>query len=112
MLQKLWNDETGLILSAELIILLTIGVIALVVGLTSLRDSLVTELADVGQAIGHANQSYVVSGIIAPSARVAGFSFTDQNDFGDTAANNTYQNSRCILISPVDSTFTGSENTQ
>ena len=33
MLKKLWNDEAGLIVSAELALVLTIGVLAMVVGL-------------------------------------------------------------------------------
>lgn len=107
---ELWNDESGLIISAELIILLTIGVIALVVGLTSLRDSIVTELADVGQAISNANQSYYVFGIRSPSSFISGFGFTDQQDFGDNVnANAPFQNSRCIVIADNNGIL-GTEN--
>ena len=34
MLMKLWDDEAGLIVSAELALVLTIGVLAMVVGLS------------------------------------------------------------------------------
>jgi hypothetical protein len=59
---KLWRDEAGFIVSAELILIATILIIGLIVGLTSLRNQIVEEWVDVGQAIGSISQSYCVSG--------------------------------------------------
>ena len=57
-LKRLWNDETGAILSTELILIGTVLIIGVLVGLKSVRDAVVTELADVAQAFSSANQSF------------------------------------------------------
>ena len=62
MLNKLWKDEAGAILSAELVLIMTILVIGMVVGLSELQDAVVNELNDVGEAIGSLNQSYFFHG--------------------------------------------------
>ena len=99
MLKNFWNDEAGAIISAELVLVLTIAVLAMVTGLSSLRDAVVTELADVGAAIASVDQSYPVTGILAHSSSVAGFGFEDVNDFCDIAGDpvNT-GNERCVTI--------------
>ena len=51
MMRQLWNDEGGVVVSAELVLVGTILVIGLITGLSSLRDAVITELADVGGAI-------------------------------------------------------------
>lgn len=62
LLHKICNDETGAVISAELVFILTILVIGLVCGMVELRAGIATELDDVGNAIGHLNQSYAFSG--------------------------------------------------
>lgn len=62
MLTRLWNDECGVIISAELVLILTILVIGVIVGLSELQDAVVNELNDVGEAIGSLNQSYFYHG--------------------------------------------------
>jgi len=82
MSRKLWNDEAGFVVSAELVLIATIVVIGLVVGLTSLRNQVVQELVDVGQAIGSMSQSYALAG--TKKCGVAwsdGSSYTDKVDF-------------------------------
>lgn len=96
MLKKFWNDEAGAIISAELAIVLTIVVIGTVTGLSSLRDAVVTELADVGAAIGNLNQSYTVGGVVAHSAATGGSGYVDVADFCDTNGNST--GARCVLV--------------
>lgn len=97
MLRKLWNDEAGAIVSAEIVLVATILVIAMVTGLSSLRDAVVTELADVGAAIAAVDQSYTVGGILAHSAAVASSAYTDALDFCDDATS-SQTNSRCVVI--------------
>jgi hypothetical protein len=63
MLKKLWNDEVGVILSAELVLIATILVIGLMVGLVELQCAIVGELSDLGDAFGNLDQSYVTSGM-------------------------------------------------
>lgn len=78
MLRKLWNDEGGFIISAELVLIATIVVIGLIVGLTSLRNQIVQELVDVGQAIGSLSQSYAFSG-----TKKDGVGWTDGSAYRD-----------------------------
>lgn len=63
MLQRLWADEAGFVISAELVLVATIVVIGMIVGLTTIRNQVVQELIDVGQAIGFVSQSYAYGGI-------------------------------------------------
>ncbi len=56
--RQLWQDEGGLILSAELIIIVTLVVIGLITGLACLQQAVVTELQDVSGALHGMNQSY------------------------------------------------------
>lgn len=86
MLKKLWNDEGGAIISAELILVLTVLFCGLAVGLVSLRDAVVTELADVGHAIGSLNQTYSFGGVTneAHHAVCEGSFFNDGLDICDT----------------------------
>ena len=62
MLKMLLNDEAGFIVSAELVLIATILVIGLVVGLSEVQHAVVSELNDVGEAIGALNQCYSFSG--------------------------------------------------
>ncbi len=62
MLKQLLNDETGFIVSAELVLIATLCVIGLVVGLSEVQHSINAELNDVGNAIGKLNQGYMFSG--------------------------------------------------
>jgi hypothetical protein len=62
MLKKLWNDETGVIISAELVLVLTIAVLAMVVGLSEVAVAVNTELNDLSNAIGSLSQSFSYTG--------------------------------------------------
>lgn len=88
MLKSLWFDEAGAIIAAEFILLATLLVIGVIVGLTALRDSIVLELGDVGQAIGNTNQSFGITGTSSPTAFTAGFAFNDNMDTNDGALTN------------------------
>jgi Flp pilus assembly pilin Flp len=100
MLKKLWNDEAGAIISAELVLIATILVIGVIVGLASLRDAVVTELADVGQAISQVNQSYEYTGILGHLNFTAGSIFIDLPDFCDNLGGGfgPGQQSRCTTF--------------
>jgi hypothetical protein len=101
-LRDLWADESGVIISAELVIVLTVVVLALVVGLTALRDALVTELGDISGAIGSLNQSYSYGGIVGPCAATAGSAWVDlRDDDVDNDLNNGVANSGGIVVCTV-----------
>lgn len=59
---RLWCDETGVILSSELVIVGTVLVIGVVSGTACLRNAVDGELRDLGHAIGSLDQSYSFSG--------------------------------------------------
>ena len=63
MLQKLWNDECGFVISAELVLVLTIGVLAMIVGLHAVAKSITQELNDISSAFGAIDQSYAYRGL-------------------------------------------------
>jgi hypothetical protein len=62
MSRKLLADESGFIISAELVLVATLLVIGLIVGMSEVQHAVVAELNDVADAIGSANQSYHYSG--------------------------------------------------
>ena len=82
----LWQDEAGFIVSAELVIVATLLVIGLIVGMSEIQHAVVSELNDVGDAIGSLNQSYLYTGFSKRkgkggiSARTVGSSFHDSRD--------------------------------
>ena len=89
MLKALWNDEAGVILSAEITLVGTILVVGMIVGLVELQCSVVDELNDLGEAIGSVNQSYRTSGVLSKTkdgkvkAMTVGSRFNDQQDSCD-----------------------------
>jgi len=100
MLRKLWNDEAGAVLSAELVMVATILVIGMTVGLSAVRNSVVTELADLGQAISNIDQSYSYSNVAGHHSNSAGSRFRDAQDFCDGGRGNSINNtnSKCVVV--------------
>ena len=79
------KDENGFIISAELVLVMTIGVLAMVVGLTAVRDAVTHEMNDCSHAIGAVSQSYSVNGLQkrcydGNHASINGFGFNDSAD--------------------------------
>lgn len=80
---NLMNDEAGFIISAELVLVASIAVLAMIVGLSEVAMNVTQELEDVGSAIGSINQSFHVNGVCGHMAHVGGSSFNDSVDFCD-----------------------------
>lgn len=86
MLRTLWNDELGAILSAELVLVLTIAVLAMIVGLSEVAVSINEELNDISNAIGNMDQSYFFTGFAGfdpvgkTKSRYNGSIFEDKGD--------------------------------
>lgn len=55
------ENESGLILSAELILILTIGVIGIIVGLVQVQTAINSEFQDLALAFSSLNQSYMTA---------------------------------------------------
>jgi len=73
---KLWNDEAGVLLSAEAVVVGTVAVVGLTTGLTVVAKAVNAELQDVAFAIRSLDQSYSIPAQEGCGARTAGSCFT------------------------------------
>lgn len=85
MFRKLMNDEAGFIISAELMLIISLGFTAAAVGAAAIRDALVNEMNDVSHAIGAVDQTFKVTGVAKAKGTgfhgtTAGFGFDDDGD--------------------------------
>jgi hypothetical protein len=89
LLKKIWTDQRGFVATTDLILIASILVLGMIVGLATLRNSVVQEFGDLATALGRLNQSYSYTGnVYDPEdsdayAQVAGSDYTDEPDFGD-----------------------------
>ena len=110
MLKKFIQDEAGFIVSTELILITVILVIGLIVGQATLRDQVVTEIADTADAVSSLDQTYTFAEIeiAAINASVAGSAFADAADFCDASDSGEQGidagEGTCILIDGGDQT--------
>lgn len=87
-IMKFVRDEHGAIVSAELIIILTVVVLALVVGWNAVAAALVGELTDIAGAFGSLNQSYSFRGVSAQDhASCSGSGFVDSGSTFNLTSN-------------------------
>ena len=98
LINRFWSEEVGAIVSAEVMLAGTILVLGVIVGLKSVRDSVATELADVGQAFSNVNQSYCYSGTSGHAASSGGGHYQDQSDFCDNGNNNHCPSAKCVNV--------------
>ena len=98
MLKSLWNDEAGVILSAEIVLVGTILVVGMIVGLVELQCSVVDELNDLGEAIGSLNQSYQYTSIV--SRKKAGLGTIKAATFGSRFADrsDSCDGNECAIV--------------
>ena len=79
-LRQLWADEAGFVVSSELVLIATMLVIAMVVGLQTVRDGVLQELGDVGAAIGAISQDYSYGGATGHCSSINGSQYIDATD--------------------------------
>ncbi len=82
---RLWNDQHGFIVSAELVLVATIAVLSMVVGLSEVALNVNNELEDVGSAFASMSQGYSASGLCGHKGHTSGSKFKDVADFCDGA---------------------------
>ncbi len=96
------NDDRGFVVSSELVLILTIGVIGLIVGLDSVQNAIVEELADVSAAVGSLNQGYKYNGFsVGTNILSQGSSFTDNADTNDSAGSSGAISQGVNIVSAV-----------
>ncbi|MCA9037668.1 MAG: hypothetical protein KDA91_21190 [Planctomycetaceae bacterium] len=76
--RRLWSDESGVLLSAEAVVVGTVAVVGLTAGLSTVASSVNEELRDVGFAIRSLDQSYTIPAMEGCGACTAGSSFTQE----------------------------------
>lgn len=106
MLRQLLNDESGVIISAELVLVLTIAVLAMVVGLSEVATAVNTELNDISNAIGSLNQSFGVTGFLGaggPAGKIK--AFTSGSTFIDTV-DDCDLNTTCEIVAGASAAAT------
>ena len=62
LLTKLWNDECGIVISTEMVVITSITLLATIVGLESLANAIAFEFNDIGNALTSIVQSYSFTG--------------------------------------------------
>ena len=99
MLQKLWNDECGGLLSLEFVLVATLMLGAVGVGMSAVNTALVTELGDLAAAIGALDQSYSVGGYTGHHASCNGQGYIDAPDGAcDEGCAQLGDSSACIAV--------------
>ncbi len=66
MLRAIWKDEGGAIVSIEMVIIITVAVLALIVGWSEVAVAVNSELDDISNAVGKLNQTYQYVGFGSP----------------------------------------------
>ena len=82
LLTSLMKDEDGFIVSAELVMIATLGVLAMAVGLSEVSFNINNELQDVGRAFGSMNQSFNIQGQSNAWGGNGGSSYRDTPNLG------------------------------
>ena len=76
------KKQGGFVLTAELVLLVTILVLGAIVGMVTMRDSLNAEMEDLAEAVGSLDQGYEFNGITNDqlTGSIAGSAFADAID--------------------------------
>lgn len=77
LLTRLWKDDNGALIAMEYLFVATILVIGIVVGLTSLREAVNNELAELGNALLALSQGYTIYGSTGAGGSVDGSAVID-----------------------------------
>lgn len=101
---QLAADRSGFIVSIELLLVVTICVLGLMVGATSIRDAVTSEVSDVAGAVQDLSQCYSVSGMAGHSSKSSGMNYLDLLDFCDSNEDLAESIDNCIVVdsSPED----------
>ena len=91
---QLFRDEAGVVVTPEIIIITTVGLLSLIAGWNAVSNALASELGDVANSVASLDQSYSYRGISAGvHATCSGGGFADNN--------------QTFSVEPVDVTITG-----
>ena len=71
-MNNFWNDDGGVVISGEIVLISTILVLGMIVGLTDFQCSIIAELQDLACAFGNLDQSYQTSGFVSFTGVLSG----------------------------------------
>jgi hypothetical protein len=77
LVKELWNDDCGALIAAEYLFIVTILIIGIIVGLAGLREAIVIELTETGNAILALSQGFTISGMSFDGGDIDGSQATD-----------------------------------
>jgi len=106
-MKNFWNDESGVIISAELVLVLTIAVLGVIVGLSSVVVAVNTELLDLAHGIGTLNQSFAFPGFTGCKKGNNAISYTFGSVNTDTTDDCDCATSCDLIAAGVASSSTG-----
>lgn len=90
-IHRFMRDESGLVITAELIMIITIAVISLSAGWGAVASMLAEELEDVANSVGSLDQSYNYRGISAPGhASCSGGGFNDSANLVNVSTSSNF----------------------
>ncbi|MCA9138860.1 MAG: hypothetical protein KDB00_18945 [Planctomycetales bacterium] len=98
-----WSDDAGIAVSGELVLIAVAVFIAIIAGLTSVRDGVVSELSDTAAGVQDLSQSYTYNGVRGRGGRTAGSNLQDRTDFFDKRESSTGQSDNCIYFNVAPS---------
>lgn len=75
---QLFRDDAGVVVTPEIIIIATVGLLSLIAGWNAVSNALASELGDIANSVSALDQSYSYRGIVAGAhARCSGGGFAD-----------------------------------
>ena len=111
LLTALWADESGFIITAELVLIATIVVLGLIAALICVRDSVGGELNDIAAAFRNIDQSYYYGGMRGCKSWTAGSAFFQNRRRGPaTVARARLERARSRMLHGMPTTLQPSEH--
>lgn len=93
----LWHDESGMIISAELVLVGTLAVLGMVAGLSQVRGAVNEEFLDLSNSLRSLNQSYSYSGMRGCKAFTAGSAFFEDGREAAIEFHEVYHTPRPVM---------------
>ncbi len=97
-MRTFFNDEHGAIVSIELVLIITIAVLALIVGWSEVAVAVNTELNDISNAVGSLNQSLFATCFAAGAQGNGKFKSVYAGQQYDDSPDDCDANTTCDLV--------------
>lgn len=97
--RRLRKDNGGFIATIELLFVSVVVLLGLLAGVGAIRDSVISEISDIGGSLQDLNHSYSVFGLVGHSGSTSGMDFTDSLDFCDSPEDGSGAADNCISFS-------------